>query len=312
MAPSMIKTIAMKSTEKNYPVVCFGEILWDVLPGNTVPGGAPMNVAYHLKKLGMEPALITRVGLDSYGKKLIQLMEKVGISTDYFQMDFERDTGKVVTTPGEGDSVSYEICQPVAWDQIQWDDDFLPLLGQAAYFIYGSLSTRSEASRQVLYRLLEIAPFRVLDINLRPPHYSRPILEQLLRGVNLLKLNLDELELLTGWFSGYTTEADRIKALQDRFRIPAIVVTKGSRGAVMLSDGSFYPHPGFVVEPADTVGSGDAFLAGLLFKMAQGTSPPAAMEFACAMGALIASYHGPCPEYGIEEVRLLIDTAAGR
>lgn len=302
----------MKSVEKNYPVVCFGEILWDVLPGNTVPGGAPMNVAYHLKKLGMQPALITRVGLDNYGKKLIQLMEKQGISTDYFQMDFELDTGKVTMTPGEGDHVHYEICQPVAWDNIQWDDQFLPLLAQSAYFIYGSLSTRSEASRKILYRLLETAPFRVLDINLRPPHYSRPILEHLLRGVNLLKLNLDELELLTGWFSGYKTETDRIEALQNRFRIPTIVLTKGSLGAVTLIDGAFYHHPGFLVELADTVGSGDAFLAGLLFKMAQGTSPPVAMEFASAMGALIASYNGPCPEYNIEEVRLLIEAAAGK
>src|ERR1700722_5431309 len=234
----------MRSSEKTFPVVCFGEILWDVLPGNIVPGGAPMNVAYHLKKLGIQPALITRVGLDNYGKKLIQLMEKQGISTDYFQMDFERDTGKVTMTTGEDEHVHYDILQQVAWDNIQWDDQFEALLSTTAFFVFGSLSTRSEASRQVLYRLLESARFKVFDINLRPPHYSRPILEKLMRGVGVLKLNLEELELLTGWFSGYKTEADRIEALQDQFHIPTIVVTKGSRGAVMLIDGVFYAHPG--------------------------------------------------------------------
>ena len=296
----------MRSTEKTFPVVCFGEILWDVLPGNIVPGGAPMNVAYHLKKLGIQPALITRVGLDNYGKKLIQLMEKQGISTDYFQMDFELDTGKVTMTTGEDEHVHYDIVQQVAWDNIQWDDQFESLLSASAFFVFGSLSTRSEASRQVLYRLLEVAKFKVLDINLRPPHYSRPILERLMRGVGVLKLNLEELELLTGWFSGYKTEPDRIKALQDQFHIPTIVVTKGSRGAVMLIDGVFYAHPGFRVDMADTVGSGDAFLAGLLFKISQGTSPPEAIQFASAMGALIATYSGPCPEYKIEEVRKII------
>jgi fructokinase len=296
----------MRSVEKTYPVVCFGEILWDVLPGNIVPGGAPMNVAYHLKKLGIQPALITRVGLDNYGKKLIQLMEKQGISTDYFQMDFERDTGKVTMTTGEDEHVHYDILQQVAWDNIQWDDQFESLLSTTAFFVFGSLSTRSEASRQVLYRLLESARFKVLDINLRPPHYSRPILEKLMRGVGVLKLNLEELELLTGWFSGYKTEADRIEALQEQFRIPTIVVTKGSRGAVMLIDGVFYEHPGFVVDMADTVGSGDAFLAGLIFKISQGTSPPEAIQFASAMGALIATYNGPCPDYQIEEVRRII------
>jgi fructokinase len=298
----------MRSAEKNYPVVCFGEILWDVLPGNIVPGGAPMNVAYHLKKLGIQPALITRVGLDNYGKKLIQLMEKQGISTDYFQMDFERDTGKVTMTTGEDEHVHYDILQQVAWDNIQWDDQFESLLSTSAFFVFGSLSTRSEASRQVLYRLLESPTFKVLDINLRPPHYSRPILEKLMRGVGVLKLNLEELELLTGWFAGYKTEADRIEALQEQFRIPTIVVTKGSRGAVMLIDGVFYEHPGFVVDMADTVGSGDAFLAGLIFKISQGTSPPEAIQFASAMGALIATYNGPCPDYQIEEVRRIIGT----
>ena len=297
----------MRSTEKTYPVVCFGEILWDVLPGNIVPGGAPMNVAYHLKKLGIQPALITRVGLDNYGKKLIQLMEKQGISTDYFQMDFELDTGKVTMTTGEDEHVHYDIVQQVAWDNIQWDDQFESLLSSSAFFVFGSLSTRSEASRQVLYRLLEVAKFKVLDINLRPPHYSRAILERLMRGVGVLKLNLEELELLTGWFSGYKTEADRIEALQDQFHIPTIVVTKGSRGAVMLIDGVFYAHPGYRVDMADTVGSGDAFLAGLLFKISQGTSPPEAIQFASAMGALIATYSGPCPEYKIEEVRKIIE-----
>lgn len=290
----------------NYPVVCFGEILWDILPGNMVPGGAPMNVAFHLQKLGMTPALITRVGLDSHGKKLIQLMEREGISTDFFQMDFELDTGKVMATPGEGDSVHYEIIKPVAWDNIQWDDNFVSLVAGSSYFIYGSLGARSEANRRVLYRLLEAAPLRVLDINLRPPHYDRAVLEHLLRGTALLKLNLEELELLTGWFSGYNSEAARMEALQARFRIPTIVVTRGSRGAVLLSEGKFYTHPGFRVEVADTVGSGDAFLAGLLFKMTEGTDPPGAVAFASAMGALVASQHGPTPAYRTEDVERIM------
>jgi len=290
----------------NYPVVCFGEILWDILPDTVAPGGAPMNVAYHLRKLGIRPALITRVGLDNYGKRLIQLMERQDISTDFFQMDFELDTGKVTMTPGEGDDVHYDIVKPVAWDNIQWDDQFAPLLQHSRYFIFGSLSARSEGNRDLLFRLLELAKFRVLDINLRPPHYNRPVLEHLLTNTELLKLNLGELEMLTGWFSGYRSERDRIKAIQDRFHIPTVVVTKGSQGSVMTTEGEFYEHPGFRVDLADTVGSGDAFLAGLLFQLANNTSPGKAIEFASAMGALIATYSGPCPEYKVEEVQKLI------
>lgn len=289
-----------------YPIVCFGEILWDILPDTVVPGGAPMNVAYHLRKLGIRPALITRVGLDNYGKRLIQLMERQDIPTEFFQMDFELDTGKVTMTPGEGDDIHYDILKPVAWDNIQWDDQFTPLLRQCDYFIFGSLSTRSEGNRNLLYRLLDLAKYRVLDINLRPPNYNRSILEHLLRHTELLKLNLGELELLTGWFSGYRSERDRIKAIQDRFHIPTVVVTKGSQGSVMTTEGEFYEHPGFRVDLADTVGSGDAFLAGLLFQLVNRKPPQHAIEFASAMGALIASYSGPCPDYQVEELQKLI------
>ena len=47
-----------------YPVICFGEILWDFLPQGKLAGGAPVNVAYHLKQLGKNPAVITRTGAD--------------------------------------------------------------------------------------------------------------------------------------------------------------------------------------------------------------------------------------------------------
>ena len=57
------------------PVICYGEILWDLLPTGEVPGGAPMNVAYHLNKLGHSPAVITRIGRDERGNKLLSLLE---------------------------------------------------------------------------------------------------------------------------------------------------------------------------------------------------------------------------------------------
>ena len=68
-------------------IVCFGEILWDILPSGAVPGGAPMNVAYHLQKLGLTPGIITRVGIDEKGKQLIDLLTGNGISTDHIQLD---------------------------------------------------------------------------------------------------------------------------------------------------------------------------------------------------------------------------------
>jgi fructokinase len=289
----------MNMPANKYRIVCYGESLWDILPGSTYPGGAPMNVAYHVNKLGIPPALVTRVGHDPEGKKLILLMEKNGISTDFFQMDFEWNTGKVIAAVAGSGEVSYDILKSVAWDHIQWDNQFTSLASDAAYFVFGSLSARSETSRNTLFSLLEIAKYKVLDINLRPPHYSRKLIEKLMNKADLLKLNLAELELITGWFSNYTHEADRIKILQDKFHIPNIVVTRGSNGSVCTINGTFYEHPGFIIELADTIGSGDAFLAGFIFNLSRGVEPAKALEFASALGALVASCHGPCPMYNV-------------
>ena len=287
---------------KKYPVVCYGEILWDLLPTGKLPGGAPMNVAYHLMKLGLDPALITRVGEDSNGRNLVRLMETQEMSTEFFQIDFELPTGTVHAKLDESHDVTYDIVRPVAWDNIHWEDNFVPLLKKAAYFVFGSLAARSQTSRRTLYRLLEIAPSRILDINLRPPHYDRVTISKLLENLYLLKLNLDELDLITGWFSGYRDERDRVKALQDRFRIPNVVVTRGSKGALLNKEGLFYEHPGFSVTLADTIGAGDAFLAGLLSQLAGGADLQRALAFSSALGALVASRTGPCPDYDVSEI----------
>src|ERR687886_419692 len=151
-----------------HQVVCFGEVLWDILPTGALPGGAPMNVAYHLKKLGINPALITKIGLDDYGKKLVNMLSESGVSTEYFDMDYEHPTGLVYANMNNHHEVVYDIVYPSAWDFIEWKEEFANLVQQAEFFVYGSLTSRSKVSRDTLEQLLELARIKVLDINLRP------------------------------------------------------------------------------------------------------------------------------------------------
>src|SRR6185437_6345166 len=108
--------------EKTQNVVCFGEVLWDILPTGAVPGGAPMNVTYHLHKLNKIPALITSIGDDEKGKELTRIFEDFGVNTDFFQIDKEHETGKVYANPNENNEVVYDIVKPVAWDFISWNN----------------------------------------------------------------------------------------------------------------------------------------------------------------------------------------------
>ena len=292
--------------KNRHRVVCFGEVLWDILPSAAVPGGAPMNVAYHLQKLNKNPALITRIGMDDKGQELMNIFSGHGVCTDYFQVDDKYETGKVFANPNEYNEVVYDIVKPVAWDFIAWDNAFTELLPNAEFFVFGSLAARNKASKDTLFRLLEIARNKVLDINLRAPHYNRRIVEQLLRKTDFVKMNLAELELITGWFSNHTSVEDRLKSIQDKFSISNLVVTMGGEGAMLCMNGEITKHGGFKVDVQDTVGSGDAFLAGLLSHLLDNADNKKVLEFASGLGAFIATQRGACPEYNIGEIKNLI------
>ena len=286
-------------------LVCYGEILWDVLPSGALPGGAPMNVAYHLRKLNHPVSLITAIGSDNYGTALVDLLSQWGIGTEHCYIDPYHPTGMVYAQPKSPHEMVYDIVYPSAWDFILWDDRYTSLMQETDYLVFGSLACRNYTSGNTLFKLLESAKYKVLDINIRPPHYSRKTVEQLLHQATLLKLNEGELELIAGWFSTSKDVADSIKVIQDRFRIKTIVVTLGSNGALLCMDGIVYQHPGYKVQVADTVGSGDAFLAALLSKLIHRSPPQEMLDYACAMGALIATYTGACPDYSIQEITAL-------
>ncbi len=278
-------------------IICFGEVLWDILPAGAVAGGAPMNVAYHLHQQKKYPALITKIGDDAEGKRLLDLFHKKVISTAYFQIDDKYETGKVFAKQDSKGDMTYDIISPVAWDFIDWQDRFGDLMNQAKYFVYGSLAARNEHSRKTLFRLLELAPQKVLDINLRTPHFQKNNLLDLMNKADLLKMNLEELDLVSGWFSQHTTVEDKMKAMIEKLGLSIFVVTKAGDGATLYMNEQFYNHPGFKVKVADTVGSGDAFLAALLVSIIDKVSPEKALEFASQLGSFIATQTGGMPDY---------------
>jgi fructokinase len=291
-----------------HQVVCFGEVLWDILPTGPLPGGAPMNVAYHLKKLGINPALITKIGLDKYGEDLVNILSKNSVTTEYFYIDYEHPTGLVYANVNDHHEVIYDIVYPSAWDFIELKDEMISLAKNAQYFVYGSLTSRSKVSRDTLNQLLEVAQTKVLDINLRPPHFHRSDVENLLSKADILKMNIAELELITGWFSNFQTTEDRIKLMQDEFKIETLIVTMGGDGALINHKGTVHRHEGFKVEVADTIGSGDSFLAGFLHQLLNGSSIEDALAFASGIGAFIATQKGACPDYQISQITNLINS----
>lgn len=289
-------------TTNPHNVICFGEVLWDILPSGAVPGGAPMNVAYHLHKLQKNPALITRIGDDEKGKELKQIFSSKGVCTDFFQLDHQYETGKVYANMNDRHEVVYDIVKPVAWDFISLDESINEAVSNAEYFIYGSLAARNDVSENTLFQLLESANKKVLDINLRHPHFNQKIIEELISKADFLKLNRAELELISRFYFNYKEIRDQVKAVMEKFNVHEMVVTLGADGAILFAAEKEYHHPGYKVKVKDTIGSGDAFLAGFISKQMDNALPQSALKFAAALGAFIAAKTGACPDYEVEEI----------
>lgn len=275
--------------------VCFGEVLWDVLPTGKVAGGAPMNVAFHLQQLGIHANMISRVGKDELGDVLLDFLQQKQVATHYIQQDTHYPTGVVNVQFSSANEPSYTIEQPAAWDYIEYNETLQNMVRNATVFVHGSLIARNSVSRATLLELIKIAPFRVFDVNLRTPFYNQELIETLLPNTNLLKLNEDEAKLLCEWFFGNDDWQEGLYHLQDKFNIPAMLVTLGKEGAQLFQDGKAISQSGFSVVVQDTIGSGDAFLAGFLSQWLQNAPQEQCLQFACAMGALVATHRGALP-----------------
>jgi len=251
--------------------------------------------------------MISRVGNDEAGEKLLKLLTEWGIPIENCQIDQAYETGKVIATVLPGNEMSYSIHSPVSWDYITSGVDNDSLVSEADAFVYGSLVTRNETSRETLYQLIEKAKFNVFDINLRQPHYSPEIIEYLLGKCNLLKMNESELELITTWFSNKKDkEQSAVRFLQEKFNIDEVIVTKGAEGASYYTKSESYSFPAFEVKVKDTCGSGDSFLAAFLSKKFEGESPETCMIYATGLGAFVASHEGACPAYDIAKLESYI------
>jgi fructokinase len=283
------------------PAICFGELLWDVLPQGPQPGGAPLNVAYHLNKLGVSTSIISKIGNDSNGERLAELMSGWGINLQFLQVDKVHATSEVMAKMN-GNEASYEIIFPVAWDFIDSNSSIPPVMTPSTYFVYGSLASRNIISRNTLFNLLETDAIKVFDINLRPPFIGQDLLKILLQNADMVKLNQAELEMVQVIFSGsLDNEANQVKFIQDRFNVNEVIITKGEFGASYYTKNRGYHLWGNEVKVADTVGSGDSFLAAFIAGHHLKKTPETILKNAIAMGAFIATKKGGCPEYRIEE-----------
>lgn len=293
---------------KKNKILCVGEVLWDRLPSGAKPGGAPMNVALHLNAIGLNAAIASSVGNDDAGKELISFLAQSGVKTELIQVDEKLPTSEVLVHLDANNNATYEICEPVAWDNIKLTDQLQEKAENSGLIIYGSLASRNKTTWDTLLRLLDNDAVRLIDVNLRKPYDKKEVLEALLAKSDIVKLNDEELVVFAGWHSVTSkNEQELVEWFVKHYKVEMLCVTRGEKGALMYHNNKFYDHPGYKVKAVDTVGAGDAFLAGLVASFLLKKTPAEALAFACATGAFVASKAGATPKYDMNEINAILN-----
>jgi len=285
-------SVPIRGTGLDQRPVIVGEVLFDVFDdGTRVLGGAPFNVAWHLKGFGLEPLFVTRIGDDDDGLRVAKAMRDWGMDRCGLQLDTEAATGVVHVHDRDGEP-SYDIIPDRAYDRLNAESAFESLGTTDGLLLYhGTLAARSEPSKSTIHHLRQRAGLPIfVDVNLRDPWWNRDDVSALIADAKWIKLNEDELRRLaprtseTGDPDGHGPET-KAAELRSATGARQIIVTRGERGALVVADEGFeHARPKLTDRVVDTVGAGDAFSAvwilGLAGQWPTETTLDRALDFA--------------------------------
>lgn len=279
-------------------IVAFGEIVWDQFDDRTIIGGAPLNVAYHLRAQQWPVKLISRIGADRLGSQTLTEVEQLGLPVNGIQQDESLPTGLVIISLDANNEPTFDIAQPAAWDNIREPEAGVFKQDIPFHIIFGTLAQRNSTSRWTLHQLIERAEKVFYDINLRPPHTPQENVLQSLEAADVVKVNAQELEQLNQWFLKAVGNEQTVgRQLLEKFDLSLLAVTNGSKGASLITADDYCQHPGFTVKVADPVGSGDAFFSGLITGYLNNLPLKDCLTKANKLGSWVASQPGATPRY---------------
>ncbi|MGI8385375.1 ribokinase [Robertmurraya sp. P23] len=238
----------------------------------TIPGGKGANQAVAATRLGAEVTLIGCIGKDAFGNQLKEGLTTEGVITSYVKPVTHTATGtasitlsngdnSIIVVPGANFAVTPEYVQ--RFEQVIADSDILLL--------------QLEIPLESVVEAVKIAKKHQVKVILNPaPIQALP--KELLEQIDYITPNEHEQELLLS--SPELTE-EELKAIKAK-----CIVTKGSKGVMLIQDGVEKEIPSFKVDVVDTTGAGDSFNGALALSLSEGMLLEEACEFANAVGAI--------------------------
>jgi fructokinase len=288
-------------TDKPRILSC-GEVLWDLCPEGARFGGAPANFACHAAILGGQVTMLSALGMDARGDDAVAMLKRFEIDTSLVQRIADAPTGSVGVSVDSAGKPSFEIHARSAWDRIAWTSALEARLAEVDAIYFGTLGQRGEMSRTTIRQALRLAKtrgiLRVLDVNLRRPFYDAALIRESIAQASVLKLSDDELgEVSTacGIALDVNPEAT-LRSLLTGFGLGLVVMTRGAKGALLVSADGVVDQPGIPAKVVDTVGAGDSFTAALAIGLLHGDERPGILRNACATASAVCSRSGAVPE----------------
>ncbi|AJY75582.1 PfkB family carbohydrate kinase [Paenibacillus beijingensis] len=249
-----------------------GVALKDVSGFEKQAGGAPMNVACAVTKLGGKSAFIGKLGVDAFGDHLLETMGEIGVDTSLVVRTKEANTALAFVSLQADGNRQFSFYRNPSADMLLSEDEIDARLFSTGDILHYCSVDLIEAPVKYAHRKAIAAASAAgcvvsFDPNVRLPLWSdeeecrRTILEFLPLS-DIVKISDEELAFITGI-------EDEAEAIQSLFtgRVGHVIYTKGSKGAVWYTREFSAEAPGLRVEAIDTTGAGDAFIGSLLFQV---------------------------------------------
>ncbi|NDP28158.1 MAG: hypothetical protein GZ087_12140 [Flavobacterium sp.] len=274
-------------------IVAFGELLMDCLPDKNVIGGAPFNVAIHLKRFGNQVIFISQIAKDDFGKVIFDFAKSENIAHG-ISFDENHPTGYVTVEFIEKEP-HYTIETDKSWQFI----DYLNLEKPIDVFIYGSLALYFEKNQTTFLRYKTENPkaIFVCDLNLRGGLYSESTINLCLSNAAILKVNDDEWLYLKDIYK-QATDQQLLEYLKSTFGLVKIIRTQAEEGALVYWDNKMIQQSTTMISEdlfKDAIGAGDGFLACFLNSYFKDNDVQKALKNALIFAAKICQFSGAIP-----------------
>lgn len=254
------------------------------------PGGKGANQAVAAARLGAEVSMIGSVGKDTFGSEMLEIIKQEGIHIEHISVSETEATG-VASIVIEEDGENRIIVVPGANIDLSVDDILAleSVISQAEMIVM-----QLEMELAMSEHAIAIAHRHGIPVILNPAP-ARVLKDEMLGQVSYLTPNETEAGILTGMTVDSLETAEQAARILLQKGVKNVIVTLGSKGALIVNAEGAKSVPGFPVKAIDTVAAGDSFNGALAQQLVLGKTLEEAVSFANAVGALAVGKEGAIP-----------------